>query len=266
VRAAIPTKEFDEMTVPTANPEESPKTDAMPRPNPWLVFLLPFLIYLGLTSLEPSAVPEANPEKPSTNWLGLGPELYPMVYGTKLVLTMLAVVAVARGYPRWQTPSLLSLFVGAVGIVVWISLAELQRRTNLNEMLGQTRPEFNPWQDFDGTAWQRGVFLVFRFTGLVLLVPVIEEMFLRGFVMRYTQAERWWTVPWGVADRTALIAGTVVPMLLHPSEALAAAAWFGMIHWLYLRTKNIWDCVAAHAVTNLLLGIYVVKYEQWWLW
>jgi membrane protease YdiL (CAAX protease family) len=69
-----------------------------------------------------------------------------------------------------------------------------------------------------------------------------------------------------VADRTALIAGTVVPILLHPAEALAAAAWFSMIHWLYLRTKNIWDCVIAHAVTNLLLGVYVLKYEQWWLW
>ena len=252
-----------------ANPYESPNPAVSPRPklNPWVVFLLPFVIYLVLTSLEPSAVPDADPEKPRTNWLGLGPEHYPMVYVGKLVLTMLAVVAVARGYPRWQTPSLLSLVVGAVGIVVWVGLAEAQRRSGLNEkLLGPTRPEFNPWNGLFDTDLQRLIFLAFRFTGLVLVVPVIEEMFLRGFVMRYTQAEQWWEVPWGVADRTALIAGTVVPVLLHPSEALAAAAWFGMIHWLYLRTKNIWDCVAAHAVTNLLLGIYVVKYEQWWLW
>ena len=96
----------------------------------------------------------------------------------------------------------------------------------------------------------------------MLVVPLIEEMFLRGFVMRYTQAERWWTVPWGVADRTALMAATVIPVLLHPAEALAAAVWFGMIHWLYLRTKNIWDCVAAHAVTNLLLGLYVLEVRR----
>ena len=31
-----------------------------------------------------------------------------------------------------------------------------------------------------------------------------------------------------------------------------------MITWLMLRTRNIWDCVAAHAITNLILGIYVV--------
>jgi hypothetical protein len=32
-----------------------------------------------------------------------------------------------------------------------------------------------------------------------------------------------------------------------------------------LRTRNIWDCVAAHATTNLLLGIYVVATGEWWL-
>lgn len=248
-------------------PPEQTAADPLPRPNPWLVFLLPFAIYLGLTSLEPSSVPNPDPEQPAANWLGLTAEHYPMVYGGKLVLTMLAVVAVARGYPRWRTPSLLSLLVGVVGIVVWVGLAEVQKWSGINEHLfGPTRAEFDPWTNFAGEDWQRQVFLAFRFVGLVLVVPVIEEMFLRGFVMRYTQAERWWEVPWGVADRTALIAGTVIPVLLHPAEALAAAAWFGMIHWLYLRTKNIWDCVAAHAVTNLLLGLYVLKYEQWWLW
>jgi membrane protease YdiL (CAAX protease family) len=31
-----------------------------------------------------------------------------------------------------------------------------------------------------------------------------------------------------------------------------------MVTWLMLRTKNIWDCILAHAVTNFLLGLYVV--------
>jgi hypothetical protein len=33
-----------------------------------------------------------------------------------------------------------------------------------------------------------------------------------------------------------------------------------------LRTRNIWDCVAAHAITNLMLGIYVVAAHDWRLW
>jgi hypothetical protein len=55
-------------------------------------------------------------------------------------------------------------------------------------------------------------------------------------------------------------------MLMHPGELLAAGVWFSLVTLLMVRTKNIWDCVAAHAVTNLLLGIYVVTYGQWQLW
>ena len=45
---------------------------------------------------------------------------------------------------------------------------------------------------------------------------------------------------------------------MHPAELLAAAVWFSLVTWLMLRTPSIWDCVVAHATTNLLLGLYVV--------
>jgi hypothetical protein len=46
----------------------------------------------------------------------------------------------------------------------------------------------------------------------------------------------------------------------------AAVVWFSLVTWLMIRTGNIWDCVAAHAVTNLLLGIYVLVSHDWHLW
>ena len=52
---------------------------------------------------------------------------------------------------------------------------------------------------------------------------------------------------------------------MHPGELLAAFVWFSMVTWLMVRTRNIWDCVVAHAVTNLLLGIYVVTTGNWQL-
>jgi membrane protease YdiL (CAAX protease family) len=82
-----------------------------------------------------------------------------------------------------------------------------------------------------------------------------------GFVM---QAD-WWEVPFGRVNAVAVLAGTIVPMLMHPAELLAAAVWFSLITWLMVRTKNLWDCIAAHAVTNLLLGVYVVLSGQWHL-
>jgi membrane protease YdiL (CAAX protease family) len=73
-------------------------------------------------------------------------------------------------------------------------------------------------------------------------------------------------VPFGDVTRTAIVVGTAFPMLSHLGEIFAAAVWFSLVTWLMIRTRNIWDCVAAHAVTNLLLGIYVVTQEQWQLW
>ncbi len=90
-------------------------------------------------------------------------------------------------------------------------------------------------------------------------MPVIEEFFLRGFLMRLVVDQDWWKVPFGKVNAAAVAVSIVVPVLTHqPGEFLAAAAWFGMVTWLMVRTRNPWDCVLAHAVTNLLLGIYVV--------
>ena len=108
-------------------------------------------------------------------------------------------------------------------------------------------------------------FLAVRLFGLALVVPVIEEFFLRGCVMRYVMLERFWEVPFGNVNRTAVIAGTLIPVLMHPQEVLAAAVWFSAVTWLMVRTRNIWDCVFAHAITNLLLGVYVLASGQWWL-
>jgi hypothetical protein len=78
--------------------------------------------------------------------------------------------------------------------------------------------------------------------------------------------DSWWLVPFGAVSRLALVVGTAVPMMMHPGELLAALVWFSLVSWLMTRTRNIWDCVAAHAVTNFLLGIYVVQTGNWQLW
>ena len=121
------------------------------------------------------------------------------------------------------------------------------------------RPAFNPLEELAATPAWAWTFLAIRFFGLVVVVPVIEEFFLRGFLMRLVVDQDWWKVPFGKVNAAAVAVSIVVPVLTHqPGEFLAAAAWFGMVTWLMVRTRNPWDCVLAHAVTNLLLGIYVV--------
>jgi len=50
---------------------------------------------------------------------------------------------------------------------------------------------------------------------------------------------------------------------MHPGELLAAGVWFSMVSGLMARTKNIWDCVVAHAVTNGMLGAWAIYSGQW---
>jgi CAAX prenyl protease-like protein len=157
--------------------------------------------------------------------------------------------------------------------VAWIWLCHLQLERKLLEPVGLAkylglgdRPAFNPLEKLAGTPAWAYTFLAIRFVGLALIVPIIEEFFLRGFVMRFVIRDDWWDVPFGTLTPIAAVVGTAVPMLMHPGELIAAFVWFSLVTWLMARTRNIWDCVAAHAVTNLLLGIYVVTQHQWQLW
>ncbi|MBI3837876.1 MAG: CPBP family intramembrane metalloprotease [Planctomycetia bacterium] len=81
--------------------------------------------------------------------------------------------------------------------------------------------------------------------------------------MRFVIDPDWWKVPFGTLTPLSVAAGTLLPVAVHPAEMLAAAVWFTSVTWLMFKTKNIWDCIVAHAVTNLLLGIWVVTSGEW---
>lgn len=243
------------------------------RTNAWLVCLLPFVVFMLVGSFEPAAPGNADqPAAEASGWsnLGIPYRAYPLIYTIKIALTLAAMAYVWPGYRQfpWRL-SWLAIGVGIVGAAVWIGLAIFQRDVVMGRWgwdfgIGK-RSAFNPLvQLADRPAWAYG-FLAIRFLGLAMVVPVIEEFFLRGFLMRFVMAADWWAVPIGTASRLAIVVGTAVPVLMHPQEALAAAVWFSAVTWLMLRKRNIWDCVAAHAVTNLLLGLYVVASDRWWL-
>ena len=192
------------------------------------------------------------------------------MYTVKIALTA---AAIALAWPSYrQFPfrvSPLAPVVGIVGVVVWVGLWKLgfERQVVtwagpdswLASILGSgTRSGYNPLAELaDRPALAYG-FLAVRLVGLILVVAVAEEFFLRGFLMRFAMRPDWWEVPFGEVNSTAVAVGTIVPMLMHPAELLAAAVWFSLVTWLMVRTRSIWDCVVAHATTNLLLGLYVL--------
>jgi CAAX prenyl protease-like protein len=247
--------------------------------HPWLTFLLPFIVYMAASMFEPTPPHSREGVAPidAPNALGIRYAHYPYVYTAKIALTVAAMIYVLPGYRQFSfRVSLLAIAVGLVGGVLWIAICNLQLEEYLVDWLGAKsriigllglgeRSAYNPLEQLQATPTWAYAFLAIRFFGLVLIVPVIEEFFLRGFLMRYVMNPTWWEVPFGEANRAAILVGTLFPVLYHP-EKLAALVWFSLVTWLMLRTKNIWDCVAAHAITNLMLGIYVVVAHDWRLW
>ncbi len=263
-----------------------------------LAYVLPILVFGLIGAIEPSPNStiaqtesteaddsDAGATEPITDAGATGSlwplpgSAYPWVFFAKIVITSLCVAYFwpfyVERFPLKVSP--LALVVGVVGFVLWVGLWMLHVESHLVALLGgpessaaswlglSERPGYNPLVDLAGRPAAAWSFMAVRFFGLVLLVPIIEELFLRAFFMRYIMHDTWWEIPFGDVNRLAVVAGIALPVLYHP-EKLSALVWFSLITWLMVRTRNFWDCVVAHAVTNLLLGIYVVASGEWELW
>lgn len=244
--------------------------------RPFLVYVLPYVVYMLLNTLEPARpepAVEPRPAQHAAGWfeLGIPYRYYPLVYTIKVALTALVMLALWRDYARldWHV-SPLAIAVGLLGIVVWIGVCELHLEPAVLGPLGLgsfvevgQRAAFNPLAELAKQPALAYAFLAIRFLGLVVIVPIIEEMFLRGFLMRFVTDNRWWTIPLASVSTTAVLVTGALFALSHPAELFAAIAWFALVTWLMFRTRNLADCIVAHAVTNLLLGAYVVSTGAW---
>ena len=166
--------------------------------------------------------------------------------------------------------SWLAVPVGVVGIVLWVAICQLELEKMLLQPFGmekyvEVRASFNPYRQIESSSLL-AVFIFLRFTVLAVCVPIVEELFLRGWLMRYFENPKWWVISLSAMSFNSLAMGTVYGILTHPGEAFAAAVWFSMVTWLMVRTGKFWDCVVAHSITNLLLGIYILNTGQWHLW
>ncbi|MEP6955637.1 MAG: CAAX prenyl protease-related protein [Chthoniobacterales bacterium] len=130
-----------------------------------------------------------------------------------------------------------------------------------------TRPEgFNP----DTFAAQSALYwstVLFRFLRLVVIVPLVEEIFWRGFLLRYFIDEKFETVPIGRFSWLSFAVVTLGFTFAHsPADWIAAAITGALYNLVAYRTKSLTSCVIAHAVTNLLLGLWIMSTKQWGFW
>lgn len=112
--------------------------------------------------------------------------------------------------------------------------------------------------------------LLFRFARSTLVVPLVEELCWRGWLMRRVIAggDRPFTsVPFGTHSWRAFWVTTLVVALIHqPEDWLAAGVWGALVYALAVRTKSLGACVLMHALGNLLLGLYILRSGQLGYW
>lgn len=104
-----------------------------------------------------------------------------------------------------------------------------------------------------------------RLAGAVLIVPVMEELFWRSFLLRYIINQNFSTVPvgaftWPSFLITALLFGLEHNLII--AGIIAAISYNLLLYY----TRSITHCIFAHALTNLLLGIYVLITRHWSFW
>jgi len=143
----------------------------------------------------------------------------------------------------------------------------------------------NPFADIDAKAWPIEAFLL-RLFAATLLVPVFEELLIRGYIFRtsyqYSELRKKgdpkafentldkeclnFFNP-GAWNWFAVVFSSVSFTLGHSTkEWLAAFVYSLLISVVWIHRKDLVSCIAAHATTNFVLGLYVLMGNNWRYW
>ena len=109
-------------------------------------------------------------------------------------------------------------------------------------------------------------FILFRVLSSVVNVPVLEELFWRGWLMRWLVSRDFVKVPLGTYTRQSFWLVAVLFASEHGSYWDVGLLAGIVFNWWMIRTKSLADCILAHAVTNACLAAYVLIRGQWQYW
>src|SRR4029078_10526932 len=167
---------------------------------------------------------------------------------------------VPRTAPHWRASTLLGVGV----FVVWVApdfIVPGWRQSSIfqNGITGRITTSIKPGE-------LTPLMLVLRTTRAALLVPILEELFWRGWLPRWIQDGRVDRVPLGQYTPLPFWATAVLFAAEHgPFWEVGLLA--GVIYnWWMRRTRSLGDLMIAHGVTNLVLSAYVIATGQWGFW
>ncbi len=207
--------------------------------HPAVPYVLPFAVFLLLTELA--------------RWL---PDSQLWLYPLKTIVAGALLLWFRKTYTE-ITPifSLLALAVGVLVLVLWIPLYG-------GYFLLSEPTIVNPYYLAGSLALP---WIAIRLFGSSVVVPVMEELFWRSFLLRYLVNPDFRQVPLGTFTPSAFAISVAFFGVEHNQWFAGIVA--GVLYTLLLsRTKSLFSCIVAHAVTNFLLGVYVLVTEQWQYW
>lgn len=196
------------------------------------------------------------------------------IYPLKTLAVAAALWWFRREYPELRSPGMswLAVAVGLVAIAIWIFGDPYYPK--ISEILFSTEMKLSQWLDwpppipnttppFDPTG--RYGFIAFRIVGAVVVVPLMEELFWRAFLIRWLVKEDFQSVPVGTFTWASFAITTVMFGLEH-DQWIAGLICGALYNGLLYRTRSVWACVVAHAVSNAALAAWVLTRGDWKFW
>ena len=108
-------------------------------------------------------------------------------------------------------------------------------------------------------------FMAVHVLGMTFVVPPLEEVFFRSFVYRYIAKPDFLSVPLNQFLPVPFFVTALVFGFEH-NQWLAGILCGMAYQWLVLRKNRLGDAITAHAITNFLLGVWVVTRGAWQFW
>ena len=182
-----------------------------------------------------------------------------------LCLAAVCVVCWPRELSLRPTQPVWSIGVGMAVFVLWIlpdAVVPGYRQFFLfsNPIVGHIHSSLSP--ELLNSRW----ILAWRTIRAVLIVPVVEELFWRGWLMRWLINPDFRRVPLGAYAPFSFWMTAVLFASEH-GPYWDVGLLTGVIYnaWM-IRTKSVADCILMHAVTNGILSAFVVATGQWQYW
>lgn len=144
--------------------------------------------------------------------------------------------------------------VGTVGFVLWWGLAGRPS----DDALQQWYVAWDQW-----SVVEQGVWVVLRVVGTVVVIPLVEELGFRGFLLRRLAKREFEAVAYSDVGLRALVLSSVAFGLAHPDvwAGIVTGLLFG---WAAMRRGRLEDAIVAHAITNgLLAGAWLMGLAPW---